>query len=265
MFECIDRIQYVLPMKKGFSLVELSIVLVILGLLVGGILAGKSLIRAAELRSVATEYQRFITATFTFRDKYFGLPGDITNAEALWGVADPVNATCITTPAIGTATCNGNGDGQIYSSTRSDERFRFWQQLANAGLIEGRYPGNTTTTTSIGNDIPRSRFGQTGWNAAWQVPWAGNSTYFRNDTGYNALFIGGETGAGTYSPSFLAEEAWNIDTKLDDGKPGRGTMIIQYYSYCTNAADKDDLAASYVFTKASPNNKCTPYFKDFKG
>ena len=65
---------------KGFSLVELSIVLVILGLLIGGILTGQSLIRAAELRSVTTQYQGYVTAVNTFRDKYFALPGDMPNA-----------------------------------------------------------------------------------------------------------------------------------------------------------------------------------------
>ncbi|PZU43073.1 MAG: prepilin-type cleavage/methylation domain-containing protein, partial [Sphingomonas sp.] len=64
----------------GFSLVELSIVLVILGLLTGGILGGQSLIRAAEIRSIGVDFNRFSTATYTFRDKYMGLPGDITNA-----------------------------------------------------------------------------------------------------------------------------------------------------------------------------------------
>lgn len=59
----------------GFSLVELSIVLVILGLLTGGILGGQSLIKAAELRAVTTELDAFQTATNTFRQKYFALPG----------------------------------------------------------------------------------------------------------------------------------------------------------------------------------------------
>jgi len=71
-------------MKNGFSLVELSIVLVIVGLLVGGVLTGKSLIRAADLRSVSTDYEGYRTATSAFRDKYFGLPGDITNASSFW-------------------------------------------------------------------------------------------------------------------------------------------------------------------------------------
>ena len=71
--------------RSAFSLVELSIVLVILGLLTGGILSGQSLIRAAELRSVTTEYSRYTAATYSFRDKYFALPGDMSNAESFWG------------------------------------------------------------------------------------------------------------------------------------------------------------------------------------
>ena len=80
--------------RSGFSLVELSIVLVILGLLTGGILAGQSLIRAAELRSVATESQRYMAALNSFRDKYFALPGDMANATAFWGAQNATPATC---------------------------------------------------------------------------------------------------------------------------------------------------------------------------
>src|SRR3569833_319215 len=84
-------------LKAAFTLVELSIVLVILGLLDGGVHTGQSLIRAAELRSVTTQYQRFLTAVQTFRDKYFALPGDMTNAHSYWGIAIATPATCVTT------------------------------------------------------------------------------------------------------------------------------------------------------------------------
>ena len=84
----------------------------ILGLLVGGVLAGKSLIRAAELRSIITDYNKYQSAVLAFRDKYFALPGDMTNATLFWGKN---NAAC--PGATGTAatpgTCNGDGSGQI--------------------------------------------------------------------------------------------------------------------------------------------------------
>ena len=93
--------------NKGFTLVELSIVLVILGLLVGGVLSGQSLIRAAELRSITAQQQRFVTSINAFRDKYFALPGDMTNAQSFWGVANATPSTCYSTAGTGTQTCNG--------------------------------------------------------------------------------------------------------------------------------------------------------------
>lgn len=85
-------------MKNAFSLVELSIVLVILGLLTGGILAGQNLIRAAELRSVTTQLQQYQTALQTFRNKYFALPGDMTKATDFWTSAFGTNCVTDDTP-----------------------------------------------------------------------------------------------------------------------------------------------------------------------
>ena len=116
--------------KQGFSLVELSIVLVILGLLTGGILTGQSLIRAAELRSVTTEFQKYQTAAMTFRDRYFALPGDMRNATDFWGAM--TNCGAASPAGTGTQTCNGNGNGSIDTATasgRTGENFGFWRQL----------------------------------------------------------------------------------------------------------------------------------------
>lgn len=122
---------------RGFSLVELSVVLVILGLLVGGILAGQSLIHAAELRSINANAQKFITATHAFRDKYMALPGDMPNATAFWGAINATPATCAATNLYtGNATCDGDGNGLIENFEAS--KF-FWSQLTLAGLLEGKY------------------------------------------------------------------------------------------------------------------------------
>jgi prepilin-type N-terminal cleavage/methylation domain-containing protein len=131
---------------RGFSLVELSIVLVILGLLTGGILAGQSLIRASELRAVTTEYQRYATATQTFRDKYFALPGDFRDATRFWQRMTNT-ADCITnsTAAVNAAgSCDGDADAFIEAAaaaSQSGEMFHYWRQLALAGLVEGTYSG----------------------------------------------------------------------------------------------------------------------------
>jgi prepilin-type N-terminal cleavage/methylation domain-containing protein len=237
------------PAKLAFSLVELSIVLVILGLLTGGILAGQSLIRASEMRSVATEYSRYITAIYSFRDKYFQLPGDMSNATRFWGAqtgatTDGVVDACAdsVTPATGLPTCNGDGDGkiapQLTPATGLNDRLQFyealraWQHLANAGLIEGQYsgvhPGGGRTDLSPipGANAPRSRISSnTAWGLRFIIPNYSDPTYYTPAPYGNILTIGS---TGTYAgamPFLRPEEAWNIDTKFDDGKPGTGSMI----------------------------------------
>ena len=66
--------------QRGFTLIELSIVIVIIGLIAGGILVGKDMIRAAEIRAIATELQHYRAAVKTFEATYDALPGDMTNA-----------------------------------------------------------------------------------------------------------------------------------------------------------------------------------------
>lgn len=248
--------------KKGFSLVELSIVLVILGLLVGGVLAGQSLIRAAQLRAVTSEYSRYVSAIRSFQDKYFALPGDMTNATSFW----PQAASCpgtggTTTPRANT--CNGNGNG-IIDNTANWEFFNAWQHLANAGLIEGQYAGISCSAGYFGcfdkNNAPSSKLS----NAVWVFLSEDNSTGTSNGAFFNynfrlRLLIGGLTpGSWPSTPILKPEEAWNIDTKIDDGKPGRGKVTSTVGSTlgasCTSAATGADFDATYSLNSSS--NAC---------
>src|SRR5262249_34097963 len=106
--------------REGFTLIELSIVLVIIGLIVGGILVGRDMIRQAGLRSVLTDIEQFKTAITAFEVKYDCLPGDCPNATTFFGAVDSVPNNCIATltpNAPGdTRTCNGTNDGYIYKS-----------------------------------------------------------------------------------------------------------------------------------------------------
>lgn len=245
-------------MRNAFSLVELSIVLVILGLLTGGILAGQSLIRAAELRAVSTEYTRYFTALHTFRDKYFALPGDMTNATRFWGAADGSTGDttgCWTTQGTGTATCNGNGDGFIgHPSAFPAERFRAWQQLANAGLIEGHYTGvsgsGSTYKHSVpGTNVPRSKLGQAGWTLRYirdsdTLP-SGTADDFALSYN-NVIEFGLASGTDSTNIAVLKpEDLWNIDTKVDDGKPAQGRLIARPWGTCTTASAATTLTADY--------------------
>src|ERR1019366_3549131 len=117
-------------MRQGFTLLELSIVLVIIGLLIGGIFVGQSLIHTAQLNSVISEFNRYQTSVQNFKMQYQALPGDMTNATAIWGSAGGTgaDATCQNTASTTAATCNGNGDGAISTSVVvMDEELRAWQ------------------------------------------------------------------------------------------------------------------------------------------
>ena len=203
------RISYALGMSnRGFSLVELSIVLVILGLLVGGILAGQSLIHAAELRSVSRDYQRFETAIMAFRDKYFALPGDMNNATKFWGT--DVNGC----PASGgaTGTCDGDASGQI--NGHMSEGVNAWKHLALAGLIEGNYDGSKVSVKP-GINYPLAR-----------VPQGIYALYYSGGNKSHVTYLGGASSGSTSFdlPTLTPEDAWNLDTKIDDGVPQSGII-----------------------------------------
>src|SRR5579872_1884494 len=119
----------------GFTLIELSIVLVIIGFIVGGVLVGRDLIRSSELQSIITDKDRYKTAVYTFRSKFNELPGDMSDATTYWGVAGGNASDNYTTSCDGngdsqhTATCNGDGNGQICTSTTS------WQIYCHEGFL----------------------------------------------------------------------------------------------------------------------------------
>lgn len=244
--------------RNAFSLVELSIVLVILGLLTGGILAGQSLIRAAELRGVSSDISKYVAATHAFRDKYFAVPGDMRNATSFWGNADTgtIGGECAA-PAddagTGTQTCNGNGNGIIGSDAdqglSNSELFRFWQHLASAGMIEGQFTGVASNNPAggtmwrvgvPGTNLPRSRLPNGGVYALHHPiqtnGGGGANSWTGGDTAQVRpwMFIGRAT-AGDIPFELIVkpEELWNIDTKLDDGRPGIGTVRSPTAVPCT--------------------------------
>jgi prepilin-type N-terminal cleavage/methylation domain-containing protein len=242
--------------ENGFSLVELAIVLVILGLLVGGVLGGQSLIRASELRSLTTEREQFYTALRSFREKYMALPGDMTTATSFWGT----NATCPAADYAGTATCNGDGDELINGSVNFDggtgwqtydpgEFALFWQHLGNAGLIATKPEGTALYTSAI---YVRGKLA----NAVW-IPFSLNPGDGISLT-LNYIHINQD------QTLLRPEEMWNIDTKIDDGKPGTGKMILGWYnvilsdpSACTDSATLD---ANSVYRLTSTQIACNATF-----
>ncbi len=208
-----------------------------------------------------------------FRDKYFGLPGDIPNATSFWGKDA---ATCNSNPGTATTpgTCNGNGDGVIpwnNSGTAGDtkEMHRFWQQLALAGLIEGDYtgvagPGGNGVTVTPGTNSPVSKLTNAGWGFGGNNCGVATSGFYNcASEKYGHYFtIGSYTVSNTpLSRVFKPEEAWNIDVKLDDGLPVLGKIMPRYHdlnTLCTTATSNMDTAAEYNLDDSTI--RCALYF-----
>jgi len=249
-------------MRRGFTLIELAVVLTIIGLIIGGVIVGQDLIVAAQVNSVFSDFRKFQSAVNAFRDKYQYPPGDMPNATAFWGVLAGTgsDATCQNTPATGTATCNGNGDGQVLTSVVSgDEVYRFWQHLANAGLVEGQYIGTPATnagySTAIihGVNFPPMKLGNM---AVWEAVWWGYVNSSTTDFGMNYGNILLATGAGS-GPPLTVMQAYQVDRKFDDGLPGSGMIIARKQnpttSPCTSAAgNMSDAGATYNLAHTGP-------------
>lgn len=232
--------------RAAFTLVEMSIILVIVGLLVGGVTAGQSMIHASQLRSVTTEFQRYVTATQAFREKFNAIPGDMSNATSYWGRADTgaTSGQCAapaTNTSTGTGTCNGNGNGMVNvnclngccDTTCGNEVYRYWQQLANAGMIEGKYDGITS--------FPASRYPNSIWQVSSYGIYPGNAFQYALNYGNNRFDLSNAAGAPLLKP----EDAWNIDNKLDDGMPATGNVVAQFWSQCSSSASFSDFTGTY--------------------
>lgn len=114
--------------QAGFTLIEIAVVLVIIGLLLGGVLKGQELINSAKVKNLATDFRNIPVFIYTYQDKFKALPGDDVNAST--HVAG-TNAT--TTATLGNGIINGNWN----DSTTASEAFVFWQHVRLAGLLSG--------------------------------------------------------------------------------------------------------------------------------
>lgn len=237
----------------AFTLVELAIVLVIIGLIVGGVLVGQDLIKAAEIRSVVSDIEEFNAAAGTFRNKYDGLPGDLLSQRATqFGL----------TPRDG---ANGQGDGNAVAegcATRATaigcETALFWVDLTDAQLIsdaftvgaganDGIADGNATTGAAITTTDAMARF----------LP----STALRDSSFYhvypqagrNHFYIGAlqTDAAGVIDiaapvPGLTVLEAKRIDEKMDNGAPTTGIVKATDEITATGGATIDPGTAGNV-------------------
>lgn len=213
--------------SHGFTLVELALVLVIIGLIIGGILVGQDMIKSAEVRATIGQWESFNAAQTVFRDKYNALPGDIKQQAAInFGFYD---RSSVAEPG------NGDGDGILefcganlggsanILRHQSCERTLFWRDLSTAQLVgDGLFVTATNTAAAITTEelvlyFPVAEIGNGNY---WLVSYGAGRNYF---------FLGGitssaGTGIITSSASLSPVQAFSIDRKVDDGMPLRGQV-----------------------------------------
>ena len=189
--------------QKGFTLVEIAIVLVIIGLLLGGILKGQELINGARVRNLADQNSGVQGAYYGFIDRYRQVPGDMTTANAI--------------PAIGQTIFNGgDGDGGVDNSLV--EAGGVWEQLAKSNFLSGGFTLPTaaiTAETGAGTTI----YGNTAPINAYNAP----IILTRNDgyTGTGGVRLSLHLGKNI--PVGIARE---LDIKIDDGLPNTGVLRL---------------------------------------
>jgi prepilin-type N-terminal cleavage/methylation domain-containing protein len=214
----------------GFTLIELSIVLVIVGLIVGGVLVGRDLINAAEIRAQISQIEKYNTAVQTFRIKYNALPGDmVAAAAARFGMQ-----------ARSGAAAHGDGDGLLDSCITNwttiaagCETVLFWRDLSYASLIDGSF----TTATDIPAVVPAAQM-----PLYFPVAKLGNGNYISvwYQGGVNRFavgkFITGVAGQYTIDNGMTPAQAKAIDAKLDDGEPFGGNLSGRVYPFSAGNA-----------------------------
>jgi prepilin-type N-terminal cleavage/methylation domain-containing protein len=225
---------------RGFTLIELSIVLVIIGLITGGVFVGRDLISGAAVRAQISQIEKYQAAVNTFRGKYGYFPGDIPAPYATqYGFV-----------ARGIYPAQGDGNGQIQGATWNGnndyygwaefggETAVFWADLSKSHLIEGDFstagnymtapPGVELGPKDIPPFFPAARIAQGNyvyvWSGGWGEAWFSGQSDRKNYFGLSGV-IGGVVGSTYSNVALTVQQAYSIDNKIDDGMPQTGRVL----------------------------------------
>jgi len=254
--------------QQGFTLIEMSIVI---GLIVGGVLVGQDLIKAAEIRATVTQLERYNTAATTFYNKYNALPGDM-NAQT---------ATALGFAARGQYAGEGDGNGVLQGvwenisgnaggvQESAGETVMFWVDLSKAGFIEGGFnaASSTIAVTFSGSQVsqvfPQAKVGQGNYIYAYSGWWWNGSSWVTDGTNYFGLSAvttnNYEYGLITSSPGLTVQQAFMIDQKIDDGFPQSGRVLAKYNTnYAGNPSGVTTAWAGTTISGQTPYTTATP-------
>lgn len=261
--------------RYGFTLLETSLVLLIIAVLVAGVLIGRTMLASSRLQTAITDASNYIAAVGNFKQAYQSLPGDYADATTQWGT----DSNGCPSGGGATGTCNGDGNGKIggncasgtYATSASNESFRAWQHLAAAKLYANTLGGVTSggaAISAIGTNIPAASLE----GAGFMLMWLDDPSLCSNIGGQltssgaygNALVLAGKVSvvttpstSVTITPILTTEQAATIDSKMDDGVPATG-VVRSFGSGTSGCTTTTDNTAAYALTTAG--RKCATIF-----
>lgn len=242
--------------KYGFTLVELSIVLIIIGLIVSGVIAGKALIDAAKIRAQAKQIETFKTAYYTFQLKYDELPGDMPNASSYWSGAT-----------------DGDGDGIVTGRALiayylSDEQVIFFEHLSRAGLVKGEFDNVFTIDSGFPSLKTDSSKGMVAGSQCCTGAFFASQRQLSqpfSEKIYTAVLyfnvVDPDAGAAFDDNigTMTVLQSKIIDQKIDDGVANSGKFIAHRTSGSTEGDCLDGVDGDYLIS--SPDNlACNPWY-----
>jgi len=191
--------------QKGFTLVEIAIVMVIIGLLLGGVLKGQEVITNARLKRIITDFNGISAAVFSYQDRYRALPGDDITASKKFTSSPPPD---------------GNGNGQItgnfYSLNDADESRIIWRHLREAGLVAGGEDTATQPSHAYGGmmGVEEGRLGLRGHAICYDAIDGATASLldFQNDDGIpnNGSVRAGANRSATAAISYTDNSIYNV-------------------------------------------------------
>lgn len=205
--------------QSGFTLVEIAIVLVIIGLLLGGVLKGQELINSAKVKNYANDFRSIPLFIYGYQDKFRAIPGDDTAVATthLGATVGGVAVVAATTPAATLG--NGTLNGAWNSTAVTDETVLFWQHVRMAGLATGSTIAPAASTDVAAFVAHNAEGGIVGITGSANTPIIGlTGTYIVCSQGI---------------PGKLARQ---LDLLLDDGNPATGSMRIMANQAVNQAA-----------------------------
>ncbi len=226
--------------QRGFTLVEIAIVLVIIGLLLGGVLKGQELIRSAQVRNLADQNSGIQAAYYGFIDRYRLIPGDLAAGTG----ANQACSVLGTARLPNCATVGGDADGSLDVGD-FPEASALWAHLQAAGFIQGTYAGTATTAAAYTLPTPAQ---------APTNPWSGHLLMGQSANYLDALATPAtrlHLITGVQVPVGIMRE---LDLKVDDSLPATGVLRASGATTTSYSPVGDSLATPpCVDTGVTPN------------